>query len=100
MIISLDKKALTLGIGDGTNDVPMIKAAHLGIGLKGVEGTEAASSSDYSMAGFRHIKRLMFYHGRGFAYRYTDYVTNFFWRTVTMSTIAIMLGFTNGFSGA
>ena len=29
----LDK--ITLAIGDGANDVPMIKAAHIGIGLFG-----------------------------------------------------------------
>lgn len=28
----------TLAIGDGANDVNMIRAAHVGIGIKGVEG--------------------------------------------------------------
>jgi phospholipid-transporting ATPase len=28
----------TLAIGDGANDVNMITAAHVGIGIKGVEG--------------------------------------------------------------
>lgn len=28
----------TLAIGDGANDVNMISAAHVGIGIKGVEG--------------------------------------------------------------
>jgi P-type E1-E2 ATPase len=28
-------KKLTLAIGDGANDVPMINAAHIGIGLYG-----------------------------------------------------------------
>ena len=28
----------TLAIGDGANDVNMIKAAHIGIGIQGVEG--------------------------------------------------------------
>lgn len=29
---------VTLAIGDGANDVNMITAAHIGIGIKGVEG--------------------------------------------------------------
>jgi phospholipid-transporting ATPase len=28
----------TLAIGDGANDVNMITAAHVGVGLRGVEG--------------------------------------------------------------
>lgn len=35
-----NKKAITLAIGDGANDVNMITAAHVGIGLKGVEGQQ------------------------------------------------------------
>lgn len=31
-------KVTTLAIGDGANDVNMITAAHVGIGIKGVEG--------------------------------------------------------------
>jgi phospholipid-transporting ATPase len=31
--------ATTLAIGDGANDVNMITAAHVGIGIKGLEGS-------------------------------------------------------------
>ena len=31
-------EASTLAIGDGANDVNMINAAHVGIGIKGLEG--------------------------------------------------------------
>lgn len=31
-------KEITLAIGDGANDVNMITTAHVGIGIKGVEG--------------------------------------------------------------
>jgi phospholipid-transporting ATPase len=33
-----DKKITTLAIGDGANDVNMINAAHIGIGIRGLEG--------------------------------------------------------------
>jgi phospholipid-transporting ATPase len=32
------KTVTTLAIGDGANDVNMITAAHLGIGISGLEG--------------------------------------------------------------
>ena len=43
-------KAITLAIGDGANDVSMIQAAHVGVGISGCEGLQAANSSDYSIA--------------------------------------------------
>jgi magnesium-transporting ATPase (P-type) len=33
-------KWITLSIGDGANDVPMIMEAHIGIGISGKEGTQ------------------------------------------------------------
>ncbi len=41
---------VTLAIGDGANDVAMIQKAHVGIGISGVEGLQAACASDYSIA--------------------------------------------------
>jgi P-type E1-E2 ATPase len=38
---------LTLAVGDGANDVNMITAADVGIGIKGKEGTEAARVADF-----------------------------------------------------
>lgn len=54
---------VTLAIGDGANDVSMIQAAHVGIGITGREGTQAARASDYSIAQFRFLKRLLLVHG-------------------------------------
>ena len=36
-----DKDVITAAIGDGSNDVSMIKEAHIGIGLYGHEGLSA-----------------------------------------------------------
>lgn len=41
---------VTLAIGDGANDVAMIQKAHVGVGISGVEGLQAACASDYSIA--------------------------------------------------
>lgn len=44
-----DPKTITLAIGDGANDVNMITAAHIGVGISGVEGQQAVSASDYAI---------------------------------------------------
>jgi phospholipid-transporting ATPase len=49
MIKRLHPKAKTLAIGDGANDVNMITAAHVGIGISGLEGMQAARSADYAI---------------------------------------------------
>jgi magnesium-transporting ATPase (P-type) len=48
---------ITLAIGDGANDVNMIQKAHVGIGIIGNEGKQAANSSDFAVAYFKDIKR-------------------------------------------
>ena len=40
---------ITLAIGDGANDVAMIQAAHLGVGIRGKEGQQAVLASDYAL---------------------------------------------------
>lgn len=43
-------QAVTLAIGDGANDVSMIQAADVGVGIRGEEGLQAVNSSDYAIA--------------------------------------------------
>jgi P-type E1-E2 ATPase len=38
-----------MAIGDGANDVNMIQTAHIGIGIQGKEGNQAASFADYAI---------------------------------------------------
>lgn len=51
-------KVITLAIGDGANDVGMIQTAHVGVGISGNEGLQAANSSDYSIAQVSRRGRL------------------------------------------
>jgi hypothetical protein len=55
IVLMVKKKAnaITLGIGDGANDVGMIRAAHIGVGISGREGRAAVLASDFSFAQFR-----------------------------------------------
>lgn len=54
---------VTLAIGDGANDIPMLESAHVGIGITGREGLAAARASDYSIAQFRFLQQLLLIHG-------------------------------------
>lgn len=58
------RKSMTLAIGDGGNDVSMIQEAHIGVGIYGKEGTQAARSADYALGEFKHLLRLTAVHGR------------------------------------
>jgi phospholipid-translocating P-type ATPase (flippase) len=55
---------LVLAIGDGANDVPMIKKADVGIGIAGKEGRQAAQNADYTITQFSHLDRMLLFHGR------------------------------------
>ncbi len=45
---------VTLAIGDGANDVSMIQAAHVGVGISGQEGLQAVMAADFALAQFRY----------------------------------------------
>jgi phospholipid-translocating ATPase len=57
------KGSVTLAVGDGANDIAMIQEAHVGIGIAGKEGLQAARTSDYSIAQFRFLLKLVLVHG-------------------------------------
>ena len=63
-LIKKHKKAVALAIGDGANDVAMIKAADVGVGISGQEGMQAVLAADYSLSKFMFLERLLLVHGR------------------------------------
>ncbi|KAI4260614.1 MAG: hypothetical protein LQ352_000176 [Teloschistes flavicans] len=74
------RRAITLAIGDGANDIAMIQEAHVGIGITGKEGLQAARTSDYSIAQFRFLLRLLLVHGRWNYVRTCKYTLGTFWK--------------------
>jgi phospholipid-translocating ATPase len=57
-------KGRICAIGDGGNDVSMIQAAHVGVGIQGKEGVQASLAADFSISQFSHVARLILVHGR------------------------------------
>ncbi|CAB4002247.1 probable phospholipid-transporting ATPase IIB isoform X2 [Paramuricea clavata] len=57
-------KKRTCAIGDGGNDVSMIQAANVGVGIEGKEGRQASLAADFSITQFKYLGRLLVWHGR------------------------------------
>ncbi|KDO29142.1 hypothetical protein SPRG_05385 [Saprolegnia parasitica CBS 223.65] len=89
----------TLAIGDGANDVPMIQAAHIGIGISGQEGLQAVNASDYAIARFRFLKRLLLVHGRWSYLRMAQLVVYMFYKNILLTAAQFWYTWMSGFSG-
>lgn len=122
MVVDLVKKykqAVTLSIGDGANDVSMIKTAHIGVGISGQEGMQvrfwsnqlliiccysfyfgiqAVLASDYSIAQFRYLERLLLVHGRWSYLRMAKFLRYFFYKNFAFTLCHFWFAFFCGFS--
>lgn len=101
MVVSLmkrSKQAVTLAIGDGANDVSMIKEAHIGVGISGQEGMQAVLASDYSIAQFKFLERLLLVHGRWSYYRMCKFLRYFFYKNFAFTLCHFWYAFFCGFS--
>ncbi|OWF51162.1 phospholipid-transporting ATPase IA [Mizuhopecten yessoensis] len=92
-------KAITLAIGDGANDVGMIQAAHVGVGISGVEGLQAACASDYAIAQFRFLNKLLLVHGAWSYARLCKLILYSFYKNICLYVIEFWFAIMNGFSG-
>ncbi|XP_013928112.1 PREDICTED: phospholipid-transporting ATPase IB [Thamnophis sirtalis] len=101
-IVDMVKKhvnAITLAIGDGANDVGMIQTAHVGVGISGNEGMQATNSSDYAIAQFSYLEKLLLVHGAWSYNRVTKCILYCFYKNVVLYIIELWFAFVNGFSG-
>ncbi|KAG0745957.1 hypothetical protein G6F16_005959 [Rhizopus arrhizus] len=92
-------KSILLAIGDGANDVSMIQAAHVGVGISGVEGLQAARSADFAISQFRFLKKLLLVHGAWAYQRLSKMIFFYFYKNVAMYLTQFWYAIFNGFSG-
>jgi len=90
---------VTLAIGDGANDVSMICAASVGVGLSGKEGAQAARAADFAIGQFSFLRRLMFVHGRESARRNSVLVSYNFYKNLVLVLPPFLFGPFMAFSG-
>uniref|UniRef100_A0A665UWY7 Phospholipid-transporting ATPase n=1 Tax=Echeneis naucrates TaxID=173247 RepID=A0A665UWY7_ECHNA len=89
---------ITLAVGDGANDVSMILEAHVGIGIMGKEGRQAARNSDYAIPKFKHLKKMLLVHGHYYYIRISELVQYFFYKNVCFIFPQFLYQFFCGFS--
>ena len=100
-IVSLVKRSLgvvTLAVGDGANDVSMIRAAHVGVGLRGKEGMQAANSADFAVSKFRHLTQLLLVHGTLSYKRNSNLIAYFFYKNILIAVQQVFFLFFSGYS--
>ncbi|KAG7880820.1 hypothetical protein KL937_001667 [Ogataea polymorpha] len=100
MMVKNTLKVMALAIGDGANDVAMIQAANVGVGIAGEEGRQAVMSSDYAIGQFRFLVRLLIVHGRWSYKRLGEMITCFFYKNVNFVMALFWYGIFNNFDGS
>ncbi|XP_016395800.1 phospholipid-transporting ATPase IC [Sinocyclocheilus rhinocerous] len=90
--------SITMAIGDGANDVNMIKTAHIGVGLCGMEGSQAVQNADFALAQFSFLRRLLLVHGHWSYYRICILLRYFLYKTTAFALVHVWYSFYNGFS--
>lgn len=99
MVKRKKKQSLLLAIGDGANDVSMIQAAHVGVGISGMEGMQAARSADISIGQFKYLKKLLLVHGSWSYQRISNAILYSFYKNIILYMTQFWFVFANCFSG-
>jgi len=94
-----DPTSITLAVGDGANDVPMIYGAHVGIAIRGKEGTQAVQASDIAISQFRFLMPLLQCHGRRAYRRVALFLSFFLYKNITLIMLDIVWMFQYHFKG-
>lgn len=121
--MTTNTQQVTLAIGDGANDVAMIQKAHVGVGISGVEGLQAACASDYSIAQvlylllynfgsscrphllitiilqFKFLLKLLFVHGAWNYNRMSKLILYSFYKNICLYIIELWFAIYSGWSG-
>ena len=93
LVKKFKKESITLAIGDGANDVSMIQAAHIGVGISGLEGMQAARSADVAIGQFRFLRKLLLVHGAWSYHRVTKTTLFSFYKNITLYMTQFWVGF-------
>ncbi len=71
----------------------------MGVGIMGKEGRQAVNNSDYAVAQFRFLTRLLLLHGSLSAYRLSRLIKYSFYKNIAFGGMLFFYQFYCGFSG-
>ncbi|ANQ10969.1 Phospholipid-transporting ATPase [Plasmodium coatneyi] len=118
LLIKTIRRKKILCIGDGGNDVAMIQAADIGIGVLGKEGKQVVHDSDIIVSKFKNIKKLILYYGnntflqtsslcsflihRGFVLTYLQFIYSYIFFSIPVSIFQgwLQIGYTTYYTTA
>lgn len=87
-VVKEELQMSTLAIGDGANDVSMIQMADVGVGICGQEGMQAVMASDFAIAKFKILEKLLLIHGHLNYDRLAKLIIYFFYKNAVSSSRA------------
>ncbi|KAJ3209609.1 hypothetical protein HDU67_006054 [Dinochytrium kinnereticum] len=99
LVFGRKPSGVTLAIGDGANDIPMLLCAHVGIGITGREGLAASRAADYAVAQFRFLQPLLFIHGRWSYIRISLFTLGTFYKCLAFYFTQLLFQIFTGWSG-
>ncbi|CAF3352770.1 unnamed protein product [Rotaria sp. Silwood1] len=89
-----------LAIGDGANDVGMIRESHCGVAVYGREGSQAVAAGDFAVDRFECLRRLLLVHGAWCFTRTSELILYTFMHNCSYVFVIFYHQLFNGFSGA
>ncbi|KAI3409185.1 Phospholipid-transporting ATPase, partial [Psidium guajava] len=98
-LVKLKLGKTTLSVGDGANDVSMLQEADIGVGISGVEGMQAVMASDFAIAQFRFLERLLLVHGHWCYRRIAMMICYFFYKNIAFGLTLFWFEAYASFSG-
>ncbi|KAL0880610.1 hypothetical protein ABMA27_001840 [Loxostege sticticalis] len=91
-------RPVTAAIGDGANDISMIQEAHVGFGIFGREGHQAARSADFAFTKFSMIKKVLLVIGHWYYQRLATLIHYFFYKNLVLGNIMLFFQIQSAFS--
>ncbi len=77
----------------------MITTADVGVGVKGLEGNQAGRVSDYSIASFKFLRKLLLYYGKENRRKNCMFVLYNFYKNYILIFPKLWYGFRSGMTG-
>ena len=83
---------VVLAIGDGANDVNMINCANVGVGVRGIEGSQATRAADFVVSEFKVLSPLVLYHGLNFYHRNSNVMLYTLYKNMLLTLPNLLYG--------